>query len=375
MIYEMTKKSQDGKPERLQSLDTLRGFDMLWIIGGGALIGELSKATGWGWLKVLELQMHHVPWEGFRFEDLIFPLFMCVSGVAIPFALVSKVEKGADKRQILRKIFKRMVLLVLFGFIYNRALRDGFVNMRYASVLSQIGIAYFFAALILIYTRKTSVRIMWTIGILALVAIAQFLIPVPGFGKGVFTPEGAVNAWIDQMLLPGKLIYGTYDPEGVLCIVSATTVTLTGAFAGLILRNKELTQISKTIYLTITGVALVLIALVLSPVYPIIKNIWTVPFNLLTAGISFLLLALFYYIIDVRGWKSWTFFFKVIGLNSITIYLGVEIVDFFHSSRFLLGWLANWTGAYGEAVIVIGVIALEWMLLYYLYRNKIFLRV
>lgn len=365
----------DTATGRLISIDALRGFDMLWIIGGERVMHSLNKAFEHPAMDAVGRHFIHSSWKGFRFEDLIFPLFMFISGVAIPFALTGKLEKGAEKSSLIKKVFKRMVLLVLFGFIYNGALRDGFTDMRYPSVLSQIGIAYFFAALIVINTGTLKARILWLIGILVSIAMIQFLIPVPGFGAGVFTPEGSINAWIDQHFLPGKLIYGTYDPEGVLCIVSATSVTLMGAFAGFILRNKDYTQNKKTIILLIAGGALVLIALLISPVYPIIKNIWTVPFNILTAGISFLLIAIFYYIIDVKMWRSWIFFFQVIGLNSITIYLGVRIIDFWHASEFLLGWLANPIGDFGKVVIVIGVITLEWLLLYYLYKKKIFLRV
>ena len=371
----MTTNTKPKSKERLYSLDTLRGFDMFWIIGGGSLLGALAKATEWGWVEVLALQMHHVPWEGFRFEDLIFPLFMFISGVAIPYALSSRLEKGVAKSALFKKVFKRMVLLVLFGLLYNAVFRDGFSDMRVASVLAQIGIAYFFAALIIIYTSTFKARVFWLVGILASIAMTQFLVPVPGHGAGIFTPEGSINAWIDQHFLPGKLIYGTYDPEGVLCIISAISVTFMGAFAGNILRSQKHTQMKKTMILLIIGAILVLVALLLSPVYPIIKNIWTVPFNILTAGISFMLLAIFYYFIDVREWRGWILFFKVIGLNSITIYLGVRVIDFWHSSKFLLGWIANPLGDYGQVIIILGVIAIEWLLLYYLYKKKIFLRV
>ena len=370
----MTKTLAE-KRERLSSLDTLRGFDMFWIIGGDALITVLSKVTGWNLLEPIAKQMHHASWAGFHFEDLIFPLFMFISGVAIPFALTSRLEKGIAKSALHKKVFQRMVLLVLFGLLYNGALKNGFSDMRYPSVLSQIGIAYFFAALIVINTTTLRSRIFWLTGILAGIAIMQHLVPVPGFGAGVFTPEGSINAWIDQHLLPGKLIYGTYDPEGVLCIISAISVTLMGTFAGVLLRDKELNPNKKTVILIIAGASLVLIALLLSPVYPIIKKIWTVPFNLLTSGISFLLLAIFYFIIDVKSWKKWTFFFVVIGMNSITIYLGTRVIDFWHTSEFLLGSFAAILGTYGEVLIVLGVIAVEWLFLYYLYKNKIFLRV
>lgn len=371
----MTTDTKPKTKERLHSLDTLRGFDMFWIIGGGALIGKLAEATKWPWMEVLGHQMHHAEWIGFHFEDLIFPLFMFISGVAIPFALTSKLEKGVQKSFLYKKVFTRMVVLVLFGFIYNGALKNGFSNMRWLSVLSQIGIAYFFAAVIVINTKNLRARILWLVGILSSIAILQFLIPVPGFGAGVLTPDGSINAWIDQLFLPGRLIYGTYDPEGILSIVSATSITLMGAIAGFILRNKETSQLKKTNILLIVGAALVISALAISPVYPIIKKIWTSSFNILTAGISFLLLATFYYIIDVKKWNRCILFFKVIGLNSITIYMGVVIFDFMHTSKFLLGWITNPIGDYGNVVLYMGIIAFEWLFLFFLYRNKIFLRV
>jgi len=360
---------------RLKSLDTLRGFDMFWIIGGSELFTALTKATGWDWMKTVDLQMHHVSWEGFRLHDLIFPLFMFISGVAIPYAITSRIEKGTAKRALVKKVFIRMIMLVLLGFVYNGALRNGFSNMRFPSVLSQIGIAYFFAALIVINTTTLKSRAFWLVGILSGIALMQFLVPVSGFGAGNFTPAGSINAWLDQHILPGILIYKTYDPEGVLCIISATSVTLMGTFAGFILRSKNYSPNKKALFLLIAGVVLVSTALLLSPVYPIIKKIWTVPFNLIAAGFSFLFLSLFYYIIDVKKWDNWILFFKVIGLNSITIYIGTHFIDFWHSSGFVLGWLANYAGAFNEVVIIIGVITIEWLFLYYLYKNKIFLRV
>ncbi len=363
------------KTERLHSLDSLRGFDMFWIIGGGALLGALAKATGWSWVHVLAEQMHHAEWNGFRSFDLIFPLFMFISGVAIPYAITSKREKGVEKPELFKKVFRRMLLLLAFGLVYNGVLKDGFPGMRVASVLAQIGISYFFASLIVLHTSSVKPRIFWLIGILGGICILQLLVPVPGFGAGVITPEGSINAWIDQHFLPGRLLYGTYDPEGILCIISATSVTLMGTLAGNILRSKTFSPDKKDAILLFSGLGLILLALALSPVYPVIKKIWTVPFNMLTAGISLLLLSLFYFIMDVKGWRKGTFFFRVIGLNSITIYLGGRIIDFNHTSEFLLGWLSKPAGGFGPVVIITGMIIAEWLFLYYLYKNKIFLRV
>ena len=101
------------KPERLHSLDILRGFDMFWITGGHILVATLATATGWKWLEAVEGQMHHVAWEGFHFYDLIFPLFIFIMGVAIPYALLPKLESGVPKRKIYVKVIRRFVILVL----------------------------------------------------------------------------------------------------------------------------------------------------------------------------------------------------------------------------------------------------------------------
>ena len=372
-----TKKSETKQPERLQSLDVLRGFDMLWIIGGGSLIVALAETLKWGWLDVIAEQMEHVPWAGFHFEDLIFPLFMFISGVAIPYAITAKVEQGANRKQLFYRIVKRGLLLVVFGIVYNGALKNGFATMRVASVLGQIGLGYLFAATIVLYTKSFNTRLAWLIGILAGIAILQLVVPVPGYGAGVLDQLGGINAWLDRMLLPGRLHGKTFDPEGLLCIVSAITVTLMGSFAGSILRDGEPASKRKAAILALTGAVLVSVALILSPFYPIIKAAWTVPFNLLTSGISFMLLSLFYFSIDVKGWTKGIFsykilFFKVIGMNSITIYLGSAIIDFRKASMFFTGCLAEPLGGW---IVILGAIVLEWLVLYYLYQKKIFLRV
>ncbi len=373
----MEKASFQQKPERLESLDILRGFDMFWIIGGSSLVLSLAASTEWGWLQPIADQMHHVKWEGFRFYDLIFPLFMFIAGVAIPYSIISKVEKGENRTTLLKKIIRRGLILVLLGIIYNGALRDKLVDIRFASVLGQIGLSYMFASIIFLYSRSLKIRLIWLFGIMALIAILQLFVPVPGYGAGLLDPVGGINAWLDRALLPGRLHGETFDPEGLLCVVSAISVTMMGGLAGIILRDGTPPNTKKTITLVLTGAILTITAIILSPVYPIIKSAWTVPFNLLTAGISFMLLAIFYFVIDVQKWTGGivaqkAFFFKVIGMNSITIYLGSRLINFNYTSTFLLGWLGEYWGPW---VIVIGAITLRWLLLWYLYKKNIFLRV
>jgi predicted acyltransferase len=358
---------------RLESLDALRGFDMFWITGGGFLAVVVSQLAGWPWL---ELQMDHVKWDGFRFYDLIFPLFMFISGVAIPFALGAKIEKNIPRRRIVAKVAKRFILLILLGILYNGVFKSGFSGARFASVLGQIGFGYFFASLIFIYVPTIRFRLVWLAAILVFVALMQLLFPVPGFGSGVLTQEGCVNGYFDRMILPGRLYGGTFDPEGLLCNVSAIGITLMGAFAGNILRWKQKNDWQKIGWLSGTGVSLIVLALIISIWYPVIKSCWTTTFNLLAGGISFLLIALFFLIIDHWKFRKWAFYFRIIGLNSIFVYLFTQIIDLERVSVFFTGWLSkSLPELTGQLVTALGALALVWFLLYYMYKKNIFLRV
>ena len=171
---------------------------MFWITGGGYLVAVLAKYTGAGWLKVLADQMEHVEWAGFHFEDLIFPLFMFISGVAIPFALSSKLEKKVPKAELAQKAVKRGLTLVLLGLVYNGVFSNGFENPRFASVLSQIGLAYLFASLIVIYSKTFKDRLYWVRRYSRWIWHRTIVNSGSGIGAGVLTPEGCINGYIDR---------------------------------------------------------------------------------------------------------------------------------------------------------------------------------
>lgn len=384
----MNNNSSPVKPlqNRLISLDALRGFDMLWIAGGGALIRNWAKHYPSGWITALANQFEHVPWEGFRFYDLIFPLFMFISGAVIPFSILSKQEKGSSKGQLVRKTIRRVILLIICGMAYNGVFRDGFSNARYVSVLGQIGIAYFFTILIVLFSGSQLKRFLWLTGIIAGVAFLQLFVPVPGFGAGVITPEGCINGFLDRAILPGRLAYGPggpvprgeqgiYDALGILSTVSSIGITLLGYFAGVTLKSARKSGLQKVKLLSITGAGLIVPALLINPVYPVIKNCWTSTFTLLAGGISFLLVALFYLVIDVWGRTKWSFFFRVIGMNSIFVYLFYRFVNIREVSGQLFGWLAILLeGENGKVTIAVGTVVLVWLLLYYMYKKNIFIR-
>lgn len=362
------------KQGRLQSLDSLRGFTMFWIIGGAALIHSLAKATDWQVFIEFSQQLTHVKWNGFHFLDLIFPLFMFVSGVAMPFSFGKKLHQGISKKKLLIKAAKRAIILILFGIIYNNKISFDFANMRYASVLGQIGVAYFIAASIYLYSNLRG-QIIWTVSILLGFWAIMALIPVPGFGAGVLTPEGNFSGYIDRLLLPGTTYREHYDPQGILLMISAATITIMGAVTGTLIINEKQSKIRKTLIMIALGVVLIGLSLIWNIWYPINKEIWSSSFNLLTIGCSLIFMAMFYFIIDVKGYVKWSFPFVLIGLNPITIYMAYRMVDFKYTSDYILTGTMDLFGNYSMIISNLGVLGLELLILYFLYKRKIFLRV
>lgn len=366
--------------KRLLSLDTLRGFDMFFIMGGAGFFIALNDLFPNAFFGAIAAQMYHVPWHGFTQHDMIFPLFLFIAGISFPFSLANRRAKGISEKSIYLNIIRRGLTLVLFGMIYNGLLKFDFENLRCCSVLGRIGLGWMFAALIFLNT-KTKTRVIISAAILILYWLLLAFVPVPDAVPGTdpFSKEGSWVGYIDRMITPGKLIYpGVHDPEGLLSTAPAVVTALLGMFAGEIVKSgKEImSENRKVIYLAVIGIALVVIGQLWNIVFPINKNLWTSSFVCFVGGLSFLLFALFYYIVDVKGWRKWTTFFVVIGMNSITIYMAQRIVGFSGISKFFFG---GFIGLFSEAaqpfVSSACYIATCWVFLYILYRKKIFLKV
>jgi predicted acyltransferase len=361
---------------RLRSIDALRGFDMLWIIGLADLFHQLAMVVEAGWLRSLTVQLEHVEWEGLRAYDLIFPLFMFLSGMSVPYALGRKVEQGEARGKLAVGVLKRTVLLVLLGIVYNGGLGLKFETQRYASVLGQIGIAYGIAATVFLFTRTWRPRAAWCFAIVVGIAVLQLLVPVPGHGAGVLTPEGIINGWIDRHLLPGRLHRELFDPEGLLSIVSASALTLGGVLAGDYVRRSSAPSFGAACRLLLAGAALLAAGWLCWKLgYPPIKSAWTTTFNLLAGGICLWLFVLFHLLIDFRPESKWSFPLQIIGMNALTIYLAEKILSFGDISAFFLGGIAARIGKWEDVLLLCGVLAIQWLLLWFLWRKKVFLRV
>ena len=360
---------------RLVSLDVMRGFDMFWISGGGEFLVALLAYLGCdSLLEIARYHTEHVGWAGLVAWDLIFPIFVFMSGVTIPFALTARLERGTPKRVLYWRICRRMLLLVLLGLLPDIFSLD-FANMRPLSVLGLIGIAYFIAGMVVIH-RGVRGQFAWIVGLLVGYWAALTFIPVPGIGAGVITPGGCLNAYVDYHILPGKLYGGVFDPEGILCMMPAAALALIGVLAGHLLRVGGDRPYRNVLVLLCAGGLSLGFGLLWSVWFPIVKALWSSSFILAAGGWGLILLALFYLVIDVWRCRWLGFFFIPIGMNAITIYVANMYVNFADISERIFGGLARLAGGQlGTLVAAAGVIAVQWALLYFLYRKKIFLRV
>ena len=188
--------------------------------------------------------------------------------------------------------------------------------------------------------------------------------------------QGNFASYIDRTVLPGTLYLGIHDPEGLVSTLPAICTGLLGIQAGKVLKNNVLSPNVKVLRLAIAGIVFIALALIWNLVFPINKNLWTSSFVCVTAGLSLLLLSLFYYIIDVLEYRKWAFFFRVIGMNSILIYISGRIIKWDYANNALFGWVGDIIGnPYNVVAMAVCLCVLKWALLYFLYRKKIFLRV
>jgi predicted acyltransferase len=371
--------------QRLVSLDALRGFNFIWILGAdGAVIAlaDMMRARGGALAtagNVLRAQMTHPYWEGLRFYDLIFPLFIFITGVAITLALPKQVAREGKAKAHLR-VAKRALLLYVLGIIYYGGLSGDFDHIRYVGVLQRIAICYLVASILFLNLDWRGLAAATAALIVGYWALMTF-VPVPGIGAGSFAPNANLANWLDTQFLPGRMWDKTRDPEGLLSTLPAIATCLIGVMSGLVLVRLDLGASRKSAWLIGGGIVMTAAGYVWALQMPLIKSIWSPSFVLATGGLSAILLGVFHQVIDVWGYKRWTPVFVWIGANAITLYLLNALMGFDVPARRIAGGefgatldalLLPGIGALLVNLVALGlVIALAW----YLYQRKIFLRV
>ncbi|MHC4395257.1 MAG: acyltransferase family protein [Planctomycetota bacterium] len=363
-----TDNREDTTSGRLMSLDALRGFDMFWIIGGAAIFRAPAEVWENPITRIIQQQLHHVKWDGFHFYDLIYPLFLFIIGVVLPFSLARRMQQGQSRYRLYLHIFKRSVMLILLGSVAGGLLR--FTHWpSMGGVLEHIGLCYFFAVLIVMHTKwRTQAAIV--VGFLILYWIACAVIAVPGSAAGAFTEEGNLASSIDRWFISGRLWN-----EGPTSTLSGICIILWGTLAGHWLRTSQPGN-RKAAALALAGGVSVIVGYVWGFSFPIIKRIlWTSSYVTYACGWSLVLLAIFYWVIDVKGYKKWAFFFIVIGTNAITIYFLQRIVNFDEIANLLVKGIGEHAGTLQPLILPVGVLTVKWLFLWFLYRHKIFFKV
>lgn len=370
----------DNKPQRLLSIDALRGFDMLFIMGFSSLVISICSLFPGGADCWLATTMGHAKWHGLTHHDTIFPLFLFLAGMSFPFSYAKQVASGKTSKQIYIKIFKRALILIFLGVVYNGFFKFDFASLRICSVLGRIGLAWMCAAILYInFSAKTRAIICGAVLIGYWLLICY--VPAPDAeGAAALTMQGNLIGYIDRLITPGRLIYdgGRFDPEGLLSTVPAVVTAMLGIFTGEFVRipEEKISGNRKSLYMAGAAAALLATGLLWSLVFPLNKMLWSSSFVLVVGAYSVGMFALFYYIIDVRKWQKWTKFFAVIGMNSITIYMAQRIISFSSINNFFLAGIAEkLPPQWADVLLDFGFVAISWLFLYFLYRKKTFLKI
>lgn len=377
--------SLSSTSRRVLSVDALRGFDMFWILGGDSLAQTLKEMSA-GREGVFSSagnffgqQLEHVEWAGFRFYDLIFPLFVFIVGVSLVFSLTRLVEQEG-RVAAHRRVFRRFVLLFVLALIYSGGVSKLWPDIRLLGVLNRIALCYFFASLLFLNFRLRGLIIACVSLLVGYWALMTF-VPVPEIGAGVFEPGKNLSNWIDSQYLPGKKWDGTWDPEGLLSTLPAIGTCLLGVLAGLLLKDSRVAPQQKSLWLIGAGALMIGAGFLWGLQFPIVKKIWTSSFALVAGGYSAILLGVFHQVIDVWGRSRWATPFLWIGANAITLYFTESIISFEKLAHRLVGGdvgqLFNGLLAPGAGHLVAASVGLllAVALAGFLYRRKIFLRV
>ena len=373
-------------PKRLESLDALRGFDLFLLVGLEAVMHALDSAIDAPWFDQLMWCFTHVDWEGFSSWDLVMPLFMFMSGITIPFAL-ARYRREQSRHVAYRRIIRRVALLWVFGMVCQGNLLglDPDRIYLYSNTLQAIAVGYLIASVLYLNTSvKTQIFVALTL-LLAFWGCMEW-IQVGNYGGGCYTPDGNLAEWIDRTVLGrfrdgasvsggGKALFAPwYTYTWVLSSMTFGVTTLTGMFAGHILKG-NISPLHKFYYLFIIGIGLIATGWLWGLQMPVIKKLWTSSMVLVSSGYCFVLMALFYWLIDYKGCNRHIGWLKVYGMNSIVAYMLATCINFSSVSRSLLYGLQQYVGDFYPALIALSNATIVYLILWVMYRQRVFLKI
>ncbi|HSE32134.1 MAG TPA: DUF5009 domain-containing protein [Pyrinomonadaceae bacterium] len=365
---------------RIVSLDVFRGL----TIAGMVLVNNPGTWSNIYW------PLEHAEWHGWTPTDLVFPFFLFIAGVSIPLAFASRLERGGSRRDLHLKVIKRTLIIFALGLLLNGFPYFNLSELRIPGVLQRIAVCYFFASIIFLNT-KWRTQIFIAIALLLLYWALMKLVPAPGFAAGDLTKEGSLASFIDRAVF-GKHVWAqakVYDPEGLLSTIPAIATTLMGVLTGQWLRSEKTRQ-EKVAGMFVAGAICVAVGWAWNSFFVINKALWTSSYVLFTGGLALQFLAVFYWIIDIKGYRRWAKPFEVFGLNAIALYVGSGLmadllglikVNAGGASVPLQSWIyqnvfASWASPVNASLAFAVAFVLLWLgLMWILYRRQIFISV
>ena len=361
-------------PERLGSLDAFRGFVMLWIIGGEGLMAGLAALGHNRVVEAIVYQLNHTPWQGLRFYDCIWPSFMLMVGVSVPLSFAKR-SLAETYHQQLAHAAKRAIVLFLLGSLRESVSMGSPYLIELSSALQPIAIAYFVA--VLVVRKSWRFQAALAAAILAGYGLVLALIPAPGVPAGSYQFNHNLVHSVDIAVL-GQVHWDRwpYASEGwgtVLSTIPTIATTLLGLLIGEWLMTTRSKQ-SKAKLIGATGLACLVVGYAVSFVVPVVMKMWTSSYGLMSAGWACLMLLFFYWIIDVHGYRRWAFPLTVIGMNAIFIYMFTSLLHLDPIVDPFAREIAKvWPNA-EQLFQQLAVLAIEWLILFWMYKRKIFLK-
>jgi predicted acyltransferase len=361
-------------PERLGSLDAFRGFVMLWIIGGEGLMAGLASLGHNRVIEAVVYEVNHSPWQGLRFYDCIWPSFMLMVGVSVPLS-IAKRSLTQTYQQQLAHAAKRALVLFLLGSVRESVLLGSPYLIELSSALQPIAIAYFVAVLV----ARKSWRFQAGLGaaILAAYALVLAFIRAPGIAAGSYTLNHNLVHWVDIALLGqthwDRWPYAEESWGTVLSTIPTISTTLLGLLIGELLMSAR-SKKAKATFIGGIGLGCLAIGYGTSFVVPVVMKMWTASYGLMSAGCACLMLLVFYWVIDIRGYRKWAFPLTVIGMNAIFIYVFTSLVHLDVIIDVFTREVARFLPTAKMLFQQVMVLAVEWCILFWMYKRRIFLK-
>ncbi len=358
---------------RIASIDALRGFDMLFIIFLDHFFNALNVGVGSPFTQSLAKQFDHPEWLGSSLYDIVMPLFLFIVGASIPFALSTRKQKESSLPVIYKKIIRRFVILFALGWVVQGHILE--LNIEtfsiFSNTLQAIAVGYLFSSIAYLHFSKKNQIIIFTL-CLVLYTLLLTIPNVPGVGRAVLLPNSNFAWYVDQIIL-GRFQDGT-QYTWLLSSLGFIATTLSGVFAGELIKS-NLAPKKVAFYLFLIGIISLLAGILLGIWHPIIKKLWTSTFVLASSGACFLLISLFYWIIEVKQKTKWAFPLKVIGMNAIVAYILSHVFNFHQIAEMVLYGFKQFVGPFNYLLLTLGGFGILYLILWYMYKNKTFIKV